>query len=107
MIRSSFKEEKIDDSFSFLVMILLAIATSIDALAIGVTFAFSLNGNISIWIAALIIGIITFCFSFVGTWIGKYLGKIVKVKPDLIAGIVLILIGLKILLEDLGIIHLF
>ena len=95
------EEENIGDSFSFKSMFPMAVATSIDALAVGVTFAF-LKTNI--WSAVSLIGVITFVFSAVGVVIGKTLGEKFKSKAELFGGIVLILIGLKILLEHLGII---
>lgn len=79
----------------------MAVATSIDALAVGVTFAFL---NINIWAAISIIGITTFVLSFIGVVIGNKFGSIYKRKAEIAGGVVLILIGLKILLEHLGII---
>ena len=74
----------------------MAVATSIDALAVGVGFAFM---NVEIWSAATTIGITTFAFSFVGVKIGGVFGARYKSKAELAGGIILILIGLKILLE--------
>lgn len=104
MVKESFsdEEEKVDDSFSFKVMLPMAVATSIDALAVGVAFA-SLNVNICY--AASLIGVTTFIFSAIGVAIGKTLGDKFKSKSELFGGIILILIGLKILLEHLGIIN--
>lgn len=102
MIRESFqKAEELDDSFSFRSMIILSVATSIDALAVGVTFAFL---NTAIIPAVSFIGIVTFCFSFAGIKIGNVFGIRYKNKAELCGGIILILIGLKILLEHLGIV---
>ena len=74
----------------------MAVATSIDALAVGVGFAFM---NVEIWSAATTIGITTFAFSFVGVKIGGVFGARYKSKAELAGGVILILIGLKILLE--------
>lgn len=102
MIKESFgDDENINDSFSFKDMLPLAIATSIDALAVGITFAFL---NVNIVLAVLLIGVITFVFSALGVKIGSIFGDKFKNKAELLGGIVLILIGLKILLEHLGII---
>lgn len=100
MIRESFKKDDndINDSFSLKVMLPLAIATSIDALAVGVTFAFL---NVNIVIAALTIGVITFGFSAAGVKIGNVFGAKYKSKAELAGGIALIVIGTKILIEHL------
>ena len=90
-----------DDKINFGTMILLSIATSIDALAIGVTFAFL---NVNIIISVLIIGIITFIISTIGVLLGNKIGIKFKSKAQLAGGIVLILTGIKILLEHLYII---
>jgi putative Mn2+ efflux pump MntP len=79
-------------------MLVLAIATSIDALAIGVTFAFF---KVNIFIAILITGITTFIFSAAGFRIGKVFGVKYKSKAEFIGGFVLIIIGIKILLEKI------
>jgi putative Mn2+ efflux pump MntP len=79
----------------------MAVATSIDALAVGVTFAF-LKVNI-VWAVAFI-GVVTFVFSAVGIRVGSIFGARYKSKAELAGGIILILIGLKILLNGLGII---
>jgi len=104
MIKESFskEEEKQDDNkFKFINMLLLAVATSIDALAIGVTFAFF---KINIYAATAIIGLTTFCISICGVKIGNIFGVKFKSKAELLGGIVLIALGLKILLEHLGLI---
>lgn len=80
------------------VLLLLAIATSIDALAVGVSFAFL---DINIVGAALIIGITTYIISFIGVKIGKKCGVLFKNKAEIAGGILLILIGVKILLEHI------
>lgn len=90
-----------DDKINFGTMILLSIATSIDALAVGVTFAFL---NVNIIISVLIIGIITFIISTIGVLLGNKIGIKFKSNAQLVGGIVLILTGIKILLEHLNII---
>ncbi len=101
MIREVFgKEEKQDGAMDAKTMLLLAIATSIDALAVGVTFAFL---EVNIWIAALLIGVITFVLSAVGVKIGSLFGSKYQKGAQLFGGIILVLIGLKILLEGLGV----
>ncbi len=110
MIREAFsKEEKNEvcsdeknSSFGFKAMFPMAIATSIDALAVGATYAFL--PDVKIIPAVAFIGVITFTLSFVGVKIGNVFGTKFKSKAELAGGIILILIGLKILLEHLGII---
>ena len=92
--------EKRNDNVDFKTMILLAIATSIDALAVGVTFAFF---KVNLWLAITIIGLITFVLAILGVLIGNKFGDRFQNSAELTGGIVLILIGLKILLEHLGI----
>ena len=82
-------------------MLLLAVATSIDALAVGITFAFL---NVSIMEACLIIGCTTFVLSVIGVVVGNFFGTRYKRKAEIAGGVILILIGLKILLEHLGMI---
>lgn len=94
------EDDEVDDSVDFKTMIVLAIATSIDALAVGVTFAFL---NVNILLAASLIAIITFVISCVGVKLGNVFGDKYEKKAELAGGIVLVLIGLKILLEHLGI----
>lgn len=99
MIREVFKEEeKVDDDVSLKVMIPLAIATSIDALAVGVTLAF-LETNIFICIS--IIGIVTFILSILGVLIGNKFGNRFEKKAQVIGGVILIGMGVKILIEHL------
>lgn len=99
MIKESFgKDEKVDSSMDVKSMLLLAIATSIDALAVGVTFAFL---QVQIVPAVSFIGVITFIFSAVGVKIGSLFEY--KSKAELFGGIVLVLIGIKILLEGIGV----
>lgn len=91
-----------DETLAFKNMIGLAIATSIDALAVGVTFAFL---KVNIVSAVSFIGIVTFTLSIVGVKIGNVFGTIYKAKAEFAGGLILILMGLKILLEHLGMIH--
>jgi len=106
MIRESFsKEEKNSNgSFGFKSMMLMALATSIDALAVGVTFAL-LPQALHIAFVVLIIGVITFGISFLGVKLGAAIGPRLKKGAEIAGGVILILIGLKVLLEHLGFIH--
>ena len=97
------EDDEVNDSFSFKTMLPLALATSIDALAVGISFAFL---GVDIVTAALLIGVTTFVISGAGIVVGNIFGAKYKSKAELAGGIVLILIGLKILLEHLGIIYL-
>ena len=92
--------ESLDSSFGFKAMLPLAVATSIDALAVGVTFAF-LNVNI-LW-AVTFIGVITFILSSIGVKVGHVFGLRYKGKAEFAGGLILVLMGCKILLEHLGI----
>lgn len=94
-----------DSSFGFKTMLTMAIATSIDALAVGVSFAMVANADPSfnIYLAVASIGIITFLLSAVGVKVGSIFGAKYKSKAELAGGIVLCLMGLKILLEHLGV----
>ena len=97
------KEETCEDcnaSLDLKTMFLLAVATSIDALATGITFAFL---SVDIVPAICFIGSITFCLSAAGVKIGSIFGTRYKAKAEFAGGIILILMGLKILLEHLGI----
>ena len=107
MIRESLskEEEEMNCSFCFRAMLPLAIATSIDALAVGVTFAIMDIGS-KIVFAVLFIGVITFILSAIGVKIGNVFGAKFKAKAEFFGGVVLILMGLKIFLEDLGILNL-
>ena len=103
MIRESFSKEEKSESASLApkLMFTLAIATSIDALAVGISFAFV---NYNIVLSIICIGIITFVISALGVKIGSIFGSKYKNKAELAGGIILILIGLKILFEHLEII---
>ena len=94
-------DDEVNDSFSFRTMLPLALATSIDALAVGISFAFL---GVDIVKAAVLIGVTTFVLSGVGIVVGNIFGSKYKSKAELAGGIVLILIGLKILLEHLGVV---
>lgn len=95
------EEETADDSFSVKTMFILAVATSIDALAVGITFA--LLPDVHILTAIASIGAVTFLLSAVGLRVGNVFGLRYKSRAEMVGGIVLILIGAKILLEHLGI----
>lgn len=102
MIRESrSKSEELDDDLGLRTMLLLAVATSIDALAVGVTFAFL---SVRILPAAGLIGVTTFLLSALGVYIGHVFGLRYKAGAEFAGGVILILIGLKILLEHLDII---
>lgn len=94
-------EESLDGSFSPKTMLPLAVATSIDALAVGISFAFL---GVDIVMAASLIGVTTFVISGAGIVVGNVFGAKYKNKAEIAGGVILILIGLKILLEHLGII---
>ncbi len=100
MIKESFDNDtcELSPDFSFKTMLVLAIATSIDALAVGVSFAFL---KVNVWVAILIIGLTTAAFSSAGLVIGNLFGCRYKSKAELAGGIILVLIGLKILVEHL------
>ena len=83
-------------------MFVMAVATSIDALAVGISLAMA--GNVNIWLAAAFIGICTCGFSAVGVKIGNVFGSRFEKKAQTAGGLILILLGLKILLEHLGVI---
>lgn len=103
MVRESLSgdEECHDDSFGLRTMFLLAVATSIDALAVGVTFA--LLPDVHILSAVSLIGAATFLLSALGLKVGNVFGLRYKARAELAGGVILILMGLKILLEHLGI----
>ncbi len=92
--------EQENDSLDFRTMFLLAVATSIDALAVGITFAFL---NVHLLWAVSFIGVTTFTLSAIGVKIGNIFGTRYKSKAELAGGIILIVLGCKILLEHLGI----
>ena len=93
--------EAVEEHLDIKELFLLAIATSIDALAVGVTFAFL---QVEIVPAIIIIGSVTFVISAAGVFIGNIFGSKYKSRAELAGGIILILLGIKILLEHLGIV---
>ncbi len=101
MIKESFSkdEEKHDCSLAFKIMLIMAIATSIDALAVGISYG--ILPNVDIGVAVSSIGLITFVLCMLGVKIGNIFGAKYKSKAELAGGIVLILIGVKILIEHL------
>ncbi len=106
MVKESFSKEpeNTDDSLGFKTMLLMAVATSIDALVIGVTFALLPDTNIAA--AVSLIGLVTFILSMLGAKIGNIFGAKYKSRAELAGGVILILLGTKILLEHLGILNL-
>ena len=102
MLKEALGKEEADcdcgGSFAIKTMFVMAIATSIDALAVGVTFAFL---DVKVWIAVIFIGVITFIMSAIGIKIGNIFGDKYKSKAELLGGIILILLGVKILVEAL------
>lgn len=89
-----------ESSFGPRAMLPLAVATSIDALAVGITFAFL---EVPILPAASVIGVTTFCLSLAGVAVGNFFGARYKRRAELSGGVILILLGVKILLEHLGV----
>ena len=105
MIKESFstEEECCDNSFAIKTMFVMAIATSIDALAIGITFA--VLPEVNIWWAVTLIGVTTFVFSAMGVFIGHKFGEKYRNKAEFTGGLILIVMGIKILLQHLGVIN--
>ena len=102
MIKESFEEKDFsNDSIDIKTMTILSIATSIDALAIGITYAFLDVKNI--YFVFSVIGVITFFLSVIGVKIGKKFGDKLGNKTEILGGAILLIIGTKILLEHLGI----
>ena len=100
MIKESKEEEHVNADMDIKSMFILAVATSIDALAVGITFAFL---DVNIILAAGFIGVITFILSATGVKVGNIFGSKYKSRAELAGGIILILLGTKTLLEHLGI----
>ena len=94
-------EEEANDDMSIKTMFVMAVATSIDALAVGISLAMA--GNVNIWAAIACIGVITFLMSGLGVKIGNVFGAKFEKKAEAAGGVILILLGLKILLEHLGV----
>ena len=103
MIKESFDREDTcaDPSMTIKSMFLLAVATSIDALAVGISLAMA--GGVNIWLSVLLIGLTTFSFSAAGVKIGSLFGAAFEKKAQLAGGLILIGLGVKILLEHLGV----
>lgn len=93
------KEEAANASLAPALMLLLSLATSIDALAVGVVFAFS--GIANIWASVFVIGLVTFLLSSAGVFVGGVFGVKYQARAELAGGIILILLGVKILASDL------
>lgn len=94
--------ENHDADFSAKSMFIMAVATSIDALAVGISLAMA--GDVNIWIAMTLIGVITFTLSAIGVKVGNIFGSRYEKSAQILGGVILILLGTKILLEHLGII---
>ena len=109
MLREAFASEESckdcqnaeDADLSPKTMLVMAIATSIDALAVGISLA--MTGNVNIWVAVALIGVVTFTLSALGVKIGNLFGSRFEKKAQIAGGIILIVLGLKILLEHLGV----
>ena len=103
MIYESIKKESntLVSSFSIKVLLLLSIATSIDALAVGLSLSFL---KVSVITPAIVTGVVTFSLSFFGVYLGGRFGRLLKNRVESLGGLILIVIGLKILLEHLGIV---
>ncbi len=95
------EESKLNEDFSVKEMFVLAVATSIDALAVGITFG--LLPDVNIGVAVSLIGCITCVLSMIGLKIGNLFGEKYKSKAELAGGIILVLMGIKILLSHLGV----
>lgn len=95
------KSNSITQSFSIKVLLILSIATSIDALAVGLSIYVL---NVSIIMLAIVTGVVTLTLSFFGVYIGCRFGCILRNKVEILGGIILVIIGLKILLEHIGIV---
>ena len=104
MLKEAFEKEEegcCGCDLSFKTMLVMAIATSIDALAVGISLAMA--GDVNIWVAIVLIGITTFVLSGVGVKIGNAFGSRFEKKAQIAGGVILVLLGLKILLEHLGV----
>ena len=105
MLKEAFEKDECEecgcDDLSAKKMFVMAVATSIDALAVGISLAMA--GDVNIWLAIALIGVTTFSFSGLGVKIGNVFGSRFEQKAQIAGGVILILLGLKILLEHLGI----
>lgn len=101
MVRESLSDEDegVDDDLGFRTMLLLAVATSIDALAVGISLAMTGEGIVG---PAVVIGVITMLISMSGVWIGSRFGDRYGSRAELVGGLILILIGVKIVLDHTG-----
>lgn len=106
MLKEAFSKEasceSCDGGFGFKTMFVMAVATSIDALAVGISLAMA--GNVNIWLAVALIGATTFCLSALGVKLGNVFGSRYEKGAQIAGGVILILLGTKILLEHLGVI---
>ena len=102
MIRESFSKEEVDSDFSAKAMLILALATSIDALTMGLSFSM-VDLRVNIFVAVTIIGVITFVLSGLGVFIGNIFGSRFNKIAQIIGGVCLVLIGVKVLLDGLGV----
>lgn len=106
MLKEAFSKcedcENADADLSVKAMFIMAVATSIDALAVGVSLAMA--GDVNIAVAVTLIGVTTFCLSALGVKVGNIFGSRYEKKAQAAGGIILVLLGLKILLEHLGVI---
>lgn len=98
MINDVKENKEINTNITFKEMLILSIATSIDALIIGITFSFL---KVNLWLSIFIIGLITFITSFLGYNIGSYFGTKYQKKAQITGGLILIIMGIKILIEHL------
>ena len=106
LLKEAFEKEEVvcdvnSADFSFKTMFVMAVATSIDALAVGISLAMA--GNVNIWLAVALIGVITFVMSVMGVKIGNVFGSRFEKKAQFAGGAILIILGIKILLEHLGV----
>ena len=108
MLKEAFSKETVDScdvsgeaDLSFKTMFVMAVATSIDALAVGISLAMA--GNVNIWLAVALIGVTTFVLSAVGVKVGNVFGSRFEKRAQFAGGVILILLGLKILLEHMGV----
>ena len=105
MLKEAFSKEcdceNQDADLSFKTMFVMAVATSIDAMAVGISLAMA--GDVNIWLAVALIGAVTFLLSALGVKIGNVFGSRFEKKAQFAGGLILILLGVKILLEHLGI----
>ena len=100
-VLGSEEEEAADADLSVKTMFILAVATSIDALVVGISLAMAGVG--SIWLAVLLIGVTTFVLSAIGVRVGNVFGSRYEKRAEIVGGVILILLGVKILLEHLGV----